>query len=585
MTRTFVNEIGGASARSFLNEPGIFVNEGASAPISGFTANRVMVSNATGYLANSVITTTELGFLGGVSQNIQTQLNSKYEAGNVIVANVGTGVSPGLTFVGRTNTGLFSPAANTLAFTTAGTEDMRIDANGNVGIRTTSPTDALHVIGNIRGTQLFGVLGGLTASRALATDATGNAIVSAVTATQLGYLSTASSDIQTQLNARVSTGAVATLSVGTSAAPGVTFTGRTNTGLYSPAANIVGVSTSGTEKVRIDALGNVGIGIAAPTDPLHVVGNIRGTRLLGVLGGLAASRALTTDATGNTVVSSVTDTQLSYVSGVTSAIQTQLNTKYEAGNTLVANTGLANIPGLTFTGRTTNTGIFSPDANVIAFSTSGTEDVRIDALGNVGIRTIAPQAALHVVGNVIANSLTVDSLTATAANLVIEDIAVGTANIILGTDADGLLRSTPIGLSANGDAIYLPAGSAAAPSLAFSANVATGLFVPAANILSVSTSGAERLRVTATGNVGIGTSAPTDPLHVIGNARATTLLGNLNASAGNLAITGTLFQIPNANVVPATNGQLAFEVSNNTTVTLKLRGTDGTVRSLVLSLA
>jgi hypothetical protein len=651
MTRTFVNEIGGASARSFLNEPGIFVNEGGggeSGPIAGFIADRVMVSNATGFLANSVITTTELGFLSGVSQSIQTQLNSKYEAGNVIVANVGTAAGPGLTFVGRANTGIFSPAANVIAFTTAGTEDMRIDAIGNVGIGTTSPTDALHVIGNVRGTRLFGVLGGLTASRALATDATGNAIVSAVTATQLGYLSTTSSDIQTQLNARVSTGAVATLSVGTAALPGVTFTGRTNTGIYSPAANIVGISTSGAEKVRIDALGNVGIGIAAPTDPLHVAGNIRGTRLLGVLGGLTASRALTTDATGNTVVSAVTDTQLGYVSGVTSAIQTQLNTKYEAGNTLVANAGLATSPGLTFTGRTTNTGIFSPAANVIAFSTSGTEDVRIDALGNVGIRTTAPQDALHVVGNIIANGITVDSLTATSANLVIEDIAVGTANVLLGTDPDGLLRGTTVGLSANGDAIYLPAGSAATPSLAFSGNVATGLFVPAANVLCVSTTGSERLRVTATGNVGIGTSAPTDPLHVVGNARATTLLGNLDASylqgslaadfiltgggtfaangaassvfppftfdtdtqsgmflassgnvcvttagverarfnnAGNLSITGTLFQIPNANVIPATNGQLAFEVTNNTTVTLKLRGTDGTVRSLALTLA
>jgi hypothetical protein len=56
-------------------------------------------------------------------------------------------------------------------------------------------------------------------------------------------------------------------------------------------------------------------------------------------------------------------------------------------------------------------------------------------------------------------------------------------------------------------------------------------------------------------------------------------------NAGNLSITGTLFQIPNANVIPATNGQLAFEVTNNTTVTLKLRGTDGTVRSLALTLA
>jgi hypothetical protein len=38
------------------------------------------------------------------------------------------------------NTGMFFPAADTIAFATAGTEDMRIDSVGNVGIGTTSPS-------------------------------------------------------------------------------------------------------------------------------------------------------------------------------------------------------------------------------------------------------------------------------------------------------------------------------------------------------------------------------------------------------------------------------------------------------------
>jgi hypothetical protein len=44
-----------------------------------------------------------------------------------------------------TNTGIFFPAADTIAFSEGGTESMRIDANGNVGIGTTSPAQKLNV--------------------------------------------------------------------------------------------------------------------------------------------------------------------------------------------------------------------------------------------------------------------------------------------------------------------------------------------------------------------------------------------------------------------------------------------------------
>jgi hypothetical protein len=43
------------------------------------------------------------------------------------------------------NTGIFFPAADTIAFAEGGTESMRIDSSGNVGIGTSSPDSKLHV--------------------------------------------------------------------------------------------------------------------------------------------------------------------------------------------------------------------------------------------------------------------------------------------------------------------------------------------------------------------------------------------------------------------------------------------------------
>lgn len=47
---------------------------------------------------------------------------------------------------------------------------------------------------------------------------------------------------------------------GTAPLPGVTFTTDSNTGLFLAAANTVGISTDGAERVRVTSTGSVGVG-------------------------------------------------------------------------------------------------------------------------------------------------------------------------------------------------------------------------------------------------------------------------------------------------------------------------------------
>jgi hypothetical protein len=141
---------------------------------------------------------------------------------------------------------------------------------------------------------------GYTASRVLISDASGNLVVSPlISTTELDYLDNVSSNIQTQLN------------------------GKSATGHTHITSEVTGLDSALAGK--------------ASTTHTHAIADVTGlqTALDGKLSGSfpTGNRVMITDATGAATISGTIDTtELGYLNGVTSGIQSQLNSKAEAGS-------------------------------------------------------------------------------------------------------------------------------------------------------------------------------------------------------------------------------------------------------------
>jgi hypothetical protein len=78
-------------------------------------------------------------------------------ATGVTTLQAGSAAAPAITTSGDTNTGLWFPAADTIAFTEGGVESMRIDSSGRLGIGLTNPARALEVRGSIQASTAGGI--------------------------------------------------------------------------------------------------------------------------------------------------------------------------------------------------------------------------------------------------------------------------------------------------------------------------------------------------------------------------------------------------------------------------------------------
>ena len=106
------------------------------------TANRALVSNSSGKVAVSTVTSTELGYLDGVTSNVQTQLNKKLEKAPVTSVNSKTGAVqlnasdvgalPDTTVIPTVNNATLTIRRNSIdvgSFTANSAEDVNIDIN------------------------------------------------------------------------------------------------------------------------------------------------------------------------------------------------------------------------------------------------------------------------------------------------------------------------------------------------------------------------------------------------------------------------------------------------------------------------
>ena len=195
--------------------PNIFATATATIPLSQLDANfatTITLGNTAIQLGNTVSTLNNMTLANvTISSGIVTVTNATVTTANVTTANIataeianvtvsgvatfaaGSNAAPSITTTGDTNTGIFFPAADTVAIGTGGTERTRVSSDGTFRVKgagTAGSTDAFQVSGSAPASAMtldangFQLLNSVAEIRA--------AWVTDISGTQWGFLKLAS---------------------------------------------------------------------------------------------------------------------------------------------------------------------------------------------------------------------------------------------------------------------------------------------------------------------------------------------------------------------------------------------------------